>query len=1071
MTKQQHSAKERYTLQTGFDPAEWDSGMFVLRTPLAPLAGREESASPSQALLGDFGCARGIQDAVIQEALWLASPGFHSRLQLSQEKPAGDRSQQKFQSSLWRYKSRLSSRPTPFGLFAGVSTGKEAQLTNIRLAPTESYRRRTRLDMGTVLRLADTIVADDSTRRSLRWYPNDSILAHVDRLHFAEGHLQRGRCEYVLASVEWSEYLQAALNSAKRGATIDELVEAIIGLDEELERTEVLEYLDDLVDSGVLVSDGQPSVTGDDPLEQLLRRVPESHPAMTVLAETQNQMTRWDSLGPGIATSEYESATRSIAELLPGKDPGQPFQVDLFKPLTCSELGSAVVGEFLRAATSLQTVAPPQTEIGLADYCRKFVEAYGDEEVPLKQALDPEAGIGFLDTDAASMEPLCEGLERTSSGEPEVAEYGPHSAWLFQLIEQSTSEGLHEIDLECAPLPPMSGRVRTRLPDSFAVFGAVAAPSQEAVNKGRFQVLLKAVNGPSSARLLGRFSNLDGELEAGISRHLREEETHQPDAIFAEIVHLPEGRLGNVLLRPVLRKHEIPYLGRSGADPSKQISTDDLLISVKAGTFVLKSRSLNRQVIPRLATAHNYGSPANLPLYRFLCMLQQQDLAFSRIWTWGPFYRARFLPRIRLGRVVFARAQWRVDQQEIVALQKLTTPEGLREVRSWRERRGIPRYTYLVDGENELLLDLDDHVSLEAFVEAVKRFDQCFICEMFPGPDDLWIQGPGGRFANEFIVPFVRRGPRQEPTTVSRESVTPPEKRVRRRIPPGGDWLYLKLYCGISSADGVLVDTLAPLCSRLVKEGLIERFFFLRYCDPDWHVRVRFHGEPDTLAKTVLPLLCEAGKAEIETGRCLRFLFDTYVREIDRYGGSQAISLAESFFAADSRACLSILPSLLDDGDARWQAVLAGIHVLMDDLGLTTVERAAVVRSMRDGLQSDLGFSKDSKKAVAAGYRRHRDLIRHLIEDELQRENSVIGMVLRQRSRETKGVTRELRLLAQDGHLSRPITDIAGSLAHMHANRLLRAKHNQQEAVIYHYLLQTYMAQISANKYKAAEGS
>ena len=91
------------------------------------------------------------------------------------------------------------------------------------------------------------------------------------------------------------------------------------------------------------------------------------------------------------------------------------------------------------------------------------------------------------------------------------------------------------------------------LPDSFAVMAAVAAASEEALARGEFRVRLDGVSGPSGARLLGRFCHADPELHQHVAQHVRAEEALQPDAVFAEIVHLPEGRMGNILARPILR--------------------------------------------------------------------------------------------------------------------------------------------------------------------------------------------------------------------------------------------------------------------------------------------------------------------------------------------------------------------------------------------------------------------------------------------------------------------------------------------------------------------------------------
>ena len=78
------------------------------------------------------------------------------------------------------------------------------------------------------------------------------------------------------------------------------------------------------------------------------------------------------------------------------------------------------------------------------------------------------------------------------------------------------------------------------LPDALEVFARIAATSADAIDRGQFHVLIQGASGPSGARLLGRFCHADAELRCCVEDHLRVEEEHQPDAIFAEIVHLPE---------------------------------------------------------------------------------------------------------------------------------------------------------------------------------------------------------------------------------------------------------------------------------------------------------------------------------------------------------------------------------------------------------------------------------------------------------------------------------------------------------------------------------------------------
>lgn len=59
-----------------------------------------------------------------------------------------------------------------------------------------------------------------------------------------------------------------------------------------------------------------------------------------------------------------------------------------------------------------------------------------------------------------------------------------------------------------------------------------------------------------------------------------------------------------------------------------------------------------------------------------------------------------------------------------------------------------------------------------------------------------------------------------------------------------------------------------------------------------------------------------------------------------------------------------------------------------------------------------------------------------------------------------KPLANRLRELEGDGLLTRPVPEIAGSVAHMHLNRLLRARHREYELVIYDFLARLYEAAV-----------
>ncbi len=258
-------------------------------------------------------------------------------------------------------------------------------------------------------------------------------------------------------------------------------------------------------------------------------------------------------------------------------------------------------------------------------------------------------GFGTLTTGATDSSALLDGLTFPKS-EDSTVPWGRRETLLLRKLGHALSHSDREIVLEPCDLDEMAEKDPLPLPDAFAVMAAVAAVSEEHLARGQFQVRLDGAAGPSGARLLGRFCHADPELHHWVQQHLRAEEALEPDAIFAEIVHLAEGRLGNVLARPVLREYEIPYLGTAGVPSDRQIAVTDLLVSVQGDRIVLRSARLGLCVIPRLTSAHNFEMSQGV--YSFLGALQAQGTAGSLAWYWGPLRDAPFLPRVVSGRLV-----------------------------------------------------------------------------------------------------------------------------------------------------------------------------------------------------------------------------------------------------------------------------------------------------------------------------------------------------------------------------------------------------------------------------------
>ena len=97
-----------------------------------------------------------IHNPEFQEAIYIASPILYAEMQkLLEGKKTNIKKTKKIELALYRYFSRMSSRCTPFGLFAGMSIGQITDdKTDIVLG---DYKRLTRLDMHLLCTLSQEL--------------------------------------------------------------------------------------------------------------------------------------------------------------------------------------------------------------------------------------------------------------------------------------------------------------------------------------------------------------------------------------------------------------------------------------------------------------------------------------------------------------------------------------------------------------------------------------------------------------------------------------------------------------------------------------------------------------------------------------------------------------------------------------------------------------------------------------------------------------------------------------------------------------------------------------------------
>jgi lantibiotic biosynthesis protein len=1073
------------------------AGFFVLRAPLLPLAefvnwGNASTATATQteeelaqALNADRATLRErlralVAQPEIRDALFVASPDLEEYLEHWLREPDSKRGA-RVEGALVRYFARMCSRSTPFGLFAATSLGQIGTETNLHVAPRQQCERHTRLDMDYLFALVNELVKDPALRRVLRYQPNSSLYYVADRVRYVESRLNGKKRSYHLVAVDLTEYLDATLQRAAStkldGATVTELATPLV--DEEITLADAEAFIEELIECQLLVPTLALPVTGAEPIHPIIAKLHEltantenTAPVLAALEATRNALAALDAAGLGNTPEQYRAVADDLAALPAKVELPRLFQVDMVRPANQATLGAAVVAEISTGADLLRSLFGKPYETEISRFAQAFSARYEEREVPLAEVLDDDLGIGFpVGGRPTGNAPLLNGLVLGGGGESAGAWHARES-YLLDKLTAVWAANATELRLTDKDFEALKSKETLPWTNTFAAMCKVAAPSPEALANGDFQVLLESAGGSSGANLLGRFCHADAALQGAVEDLLRAEEAQHPEALFAEIAHLPEGRVGNVLARPVLRTYEIPYLGVSGAAAEQQLPVTDLLVSVRNGRVVLRSQRLGREIIPRLTNAHNF-SMERAVVYKFLCALQTQGRLSGVGWDWVALQNAPFLPRVTYGRLVLSQARWLVSQDELKTLNEAA--DRFQAVQRWRTERKLPRYVVLADGDNTLPVDLENVLSVDSFVHIVKERTGATLRELWPAPDQLAARGPEGAFTHELIVPFVRKAeggkPKNEAPQVHPSSFTP-HPSLTRRFAPGSEWLYVKLYCGTATADQVLREAVLPAAREIIAAGTADQWFFLRYTDPEHHLRLRFKGEPTRLLTEVWPQLQTALTPFQNDGRVWRVQLDTYEREVERYGGAAGIELAEQLFYADSLAVAEIVESL-STGDAgmdeRWRLALYGMDRLLEDFGFDLTAKLEVLKKARAGFFAEFHADDQLHAQLSERYRNERKSLERLLDPAAQAGHTLApGLaVFAHRSAQLAPVVTQLRAAERAQQLTQPMADLALSYLHMHANRLLRSAQRAQEMVLYDLLARLYSARLAQQRPRA----
>jgi len=916
--------------------------------------------------------------------------------------------------------------------------------------------------MEWLLRWTAALERRPEIRRQLNVVANSAAFVRAGRLHVPEGGGLHNHAPAGEISVRYTAVVQRAMHAARRPIAYTDLSRMLLEQSPSATAARVEELLTTLWTQEFLLTDLRPPLTTGDPASHILCRlasIREAEAAREELRAIVESVKRWDATRPSDGGESYGCLAARAAAAVDSKVTA-PLQVDSNLPLGGAQITTAVAGEAARAAELLIRLTPlPQGGPQLASYRAAFEARYGaGRHVALLELLDPELGLGPPERHHAAGDAI---------PDAESQHHIRRERILLDLAINAMRERRSSVELDEDLVSSLGtwNSAAGNAPLTLDINAFVAARSTAALDSGDFRLIVGPNLGAQHAgQMLGRFADFLGPPAVAALEQVAGIEARERAGVHAELVYLPATLRGaNVTIRPPIHSHEITFLVTPGVPADRVIRFDEILVGIERNRFIL--RWSVGSVPIRVHASHMLNARGAPDVCRFLADVCDDGVAQLSAFSWGPAERLPFRPRVESGRIVLRPAEWNISESTRAEwLQAQPAPTLFEKVERWREDWRVPRYVHIGFTDNRLLLDLRCAAHLEELRNELRRLrpEESFtIQEALPRPDEHWLRGPEGHYVTELVIPLGLRtdavsGTAAANLAIRRDdlathaSINAASPAGTRLMAPGSEWLFAKLYCPRSAADDFIALEMRPFAEEILSAHLADEWFFVRYSDAEgFHVRLRLRGAPGQLVGEALPALCAWANRMMAEGVCTRFAFDTYDREIERYGGEAGLVVAESIFSADSRAAASILNLVHRRIVQIDRTTLAAVSIddLLASLGLDEVARLHWY-----------GRQADARHDAGPEYRMRKVQLRTLLSDPQHLVAEVGGEALLGVFAERRAALRpqaaRLRELAGSGDLAQSTAAMLGSFVHLHCNRLC-ASDRAGEARVLGLLLRT----------------
>nr|WP_274619193.1 lantibiotic dehydratase [Bifidobacterium amazonense] len=775
------------------------------------------------------------------------------------------KAQKKVMHAVEHYLIRASMRPTPMGVFSALSFGQNTE--NM----TGEYKKVVSIDAEWVSNLYKGL----ETKREV--IPNLKINWNVSLKCSSDAYVN-------LFSNFWNstgdeeilEYRKTKLLEIIRKITQTPIVGSILVDQLTIElgksRTEILDYIILLLEKDVLVSNLRPKAysASISSIIQTINSIKVNKDLIIGMKEIEELIGKYERIDLGKGRSLFERICNRMRQYAKSTN---YLKIDLYKredqKIDLKEKDQILLQHAINKLTYLTPKTPDLNCI--RDYVQMYIKKYGlYREVPLLELLDPKTGLGspYKGTYTNVDNPVNKNFD-----------------YLDNEIQKAIFLHQKEVDISDFPLEELPAEVKGSLSTDFD-FVVVQLNDNK-------MMISPHTGSDRSGKMIGRF---------GLSNNL----TVSKDVMRVELLALPRSsRLLNIYPKCSNCDFELP-IGMRASGLKSVLDIHDIYVSLARVEddyrFIFYSYKYNKYLEFQTNSMLNYKTEGILPYVgRFLLEATSHSRGASTpLFVSGALETLKkyvMIPRITYKRVIIRPQSWTI-RLSYFNKERVTENDIKKFLTIW----SMPKYIRIQDQDKWIIIDVSNIESQKEICHILNRDHEVLLYE------NLQERGTN---AAELVLSAIGNNGTQAKKLCNLhycDSVSTNDRQ--RKFVPNDSWVYIKLYMPRNDERNFLINNLFVFLKN--NQSLFEKAFYIAYYDSEDHIRLRVLPKAADKDKLKNLIGCWAEKL-FDENSISKYTYDTYDREIERYGGVRHFSQIEDIFSFDSMQVLGSLKNPYND--------------------------------------------------------------------------------------------------------------------------------------------------------------